>query len=98
MDTTGPRVAEIESIHTNPRNIVVDSLDVTFSEPIQPESLTLANLKLSQNGGPNLITPVVTLSRLSPTSWHIGNLGLNAGQSGNYEFTVSAQGLRDLAA
>ena len=50
------------AVAPNPRNSAVGSVDVTFSEPINPSTFTTANLTLTDNGGPNLITSAVTIA------------------------------------
>ena len=64
VDTTGPRVSAIQEIPTNPRNIVVPSLEVRFSEAISAESFDYRDVTLSRDGGPNLISAEVVVARL----------------------------------
>ena len=45
MDTTAPVATGVEQLATNPRNIVVQSLDVTFSEPIDLSTFTLEDVR-----------------------------------------------------
>ena len=51
VDLTPPTLVSMQQVSTNPRNTVVTSLDVTFSEPINLSTFTDANLNLSLNGG-----------------------------------------------
>jgi hypothetical protein len=96
-DTTGPALVELEEIRTNPRNIVVPTLDVTFSEPVLPASFTRADVTLSRDGGPNLVTSDVDVSQLGPVLWRVSGINWNSGQPGTYTFTVNAAGITDLA-
>jgi hypothetical protein len=97
VDTTRPRVTAIEPLATNPRNIVVLSLDVTLSEPIRPATFDYRDLTLTRNDGPNLITSDVLVSRVSDTIYRISNFNWVVGQEGTYRMTVSGAGLEDLA-
>ncbi len=97
MVTTGPRIASLEQPATNPRNIVVASLDVTFEAPINPGSFTWQDIALTRNGGPNLLTSAVTVQQVSPTVYRIANFNWVIGQEGEYRFTVTATGILDAA-
>jgi len=98
MDTVGPTVASFPSYIQSPRNIVVPSVDVTFSDPIDPTTFTYQNITYSKAGGPNLITSGITIAQLAPTEFEITNFNnLIAPIDGTYTFTVSAVGVKDLA-
>jgi hypothetical protein len=97
MITTGPRITALEPINTNPRNIVVPSLNITFSEPIDPATFDYHAITLTRNGGPNLATSDVSVTQLSPTTFHVGNISWVQGYAGTYLFMVSAAGVADLA-
>lgn len=97
MTTTGPRLLAIERIATNPRNIVVQSLDVTFADRIDPVSFDYRDVMLTRDGGPNLILPEVKVERITDTIYRISNFSWVCGQEGTYTLTVSAEGIRDLA-
>ena len=71
------------------------SIDVTFSEPIDPSTFTTANLGLTLNGGPNLVNSSVTITQDSPTTFTIGGLSALTAGDGNYTLTVSATGVSD---
>ncbi len=97
MNTAGPTVASLPTSIQSPRNIVVPSIDVIFSEPIVPSTFTYQNITYSQAGGPNLITPGITITQLSPTEFEITNFNnLIYPIDGTYTFTVSAVGVEDL--
>ena len=97
MITTGPSIVALEQLATNPRNIVVMSLDVTFSEPVAPTSFDYADLNLSLNGGPNLITRDVTVTPLNSTTFRIANFNWVVGSPGSYTLSINAAGVMDLA-
>jgi hypothetical protein len=95
--TTGPAITELEQITTNPRNIVVRTLNVRFSEPIDTSTFDYRDITLTRDGGPNLITSDVTVTELDATSFQIGNISWVQGYAGNYSLTANATGLNDLA-
>ncbi|HEX5400652.1 MAG TPA: Ig-like domain-containing protein [Verrucomicrobiae bacterium] len=97
MVTTGPRIVALEQLAANPRNIVVQSLNVTFAQPVDPATFDYHDVTLSRNGGANLITSDVTVSPVNATTYKIANFNWVVGQSGTYAFTVDASGIADLA-
>ena len=97
MITTGPTITGLQPITTNPRNIVVPSLNVTFSEPIDPVTFDYNALSLTLNGGSNFITSAVGVSQVNPTNFTIGNINWVQGYAGTYTLTVNAAGVSDLA-
>ena len=97
MNTEGPTIASLATYIQSPRNILVPSIDVIFSEPIVPSSFTYQNITYSNDGGPNLITPNITITQLSPTEFAISNFDNAISPiDGTYTFTVSAAGVMDL--
>ena len=79
FNDTPPQVSSIATATPNPRNTAVDSIDVTFSEPINLTTFTTADLSLTDNGGTtNLITGAVTIALVSGTTptYEIGNLSV----------------------
>jgi hypothetical protein len=97
MITASPKIASLEQVETNPRNIVVQSLNVMFSGPIDPATFDYHDLSLTRDGGPNLITSDVTVSPISPTIYKIANFSWAQGYAGTYTFTVNANDIADLA-
>ena len=97
MTTTPPKIAALDQVTTNPRNIVVQSLGVTFSKPIDPSTFDYHDITLTLDGGTNLITSDVTVSQVSPTVYKVANFNWVQGYAGTYTFTVSANGVADLA-
>jgi hypothetical protein len=95
--TAGPQIASLEQPATNPRNIVVATLDVMFAAPINPASFDWQDLHVSRDGGPNLITSAVTVQQISPIVYRLGNFNWVIGSEGRYVFTVNAAGIVDPA-
>jgi RHS repeat-associated protein len=98
LNTVGPTVTSFPTYIQSPRNIVVPSIDVIFSEPIDPTTFTYQDITYSKAGGPNLITPSITITEISSTEFQISNFNnLIYPIDGTYTFTVSAVGVMDLA-
>jgi len=97
MLTTGPRIVALEQLATNPRNIVVQSLNVTFAQPIDPATFDYHDVTLTHDNGTNLITSDVTVTPVNSTTWKIANFNWVVGQPGAYTLTVNAAGIADLA-
>jgi uncharacterized membrane protein len=98
MNLTPPQLVSIQQVATNPRNTVVMSLDVTFSEPINLATFTPAsNLSLTLNGGPNLIDSRVQIAYVSGDTYQITGFNWVVGLQGTYTLTVDAAGVQDLA-
>jgi hypothetical protein len=94
---SGPRIAALQQVTTNPRNIVVQSLDVTFAGPIDPTTFDYHAVTLTRDGGPNLVTSQVTVTPVNSTTYRVGNINWVQGSAGNYSFSVSATDILDLA-
>jgi hypothetical protein len=92
--TVNPAVASLQQV-TNPQSGPISSVNITFNEPINVSTFSIANISITLNGGPNLITSAVTISQTSQTLFTIGNLASLTGASGNYVLTVSAAGIQD---
>ena len=98
LNTVGPNVTSLPTYIQSPRNIVVPSIDVIFSEPIDPTTFTYKNIIYSKAGGPNLINSRITITEISPTEFEVSNFNnLILPIDGTYTFTVSAAGVMDLA-
>ena len=91
---TAPTVSSIATV-SSPQSGPVGSVDITFSEPIDPTSFTMANLSLTLNGGANLINAGVTITQDSPTTFTIGGLADITDDYGNYTLAVDATGISD---
>jgi type VI protein secretion system component Hcp len=82
-----PAVA-VDAVPT-PRNTAVPSLTFRFSEPVT--SVNLSDLRLTRNGGGNLLTAAQTLtSSDGGQTWTLGNLSpLTGGTDGVYTLTIA---------
>ncbi|AKE63138.1 Alkaline phosphatase [Microcystis aeruginosa NIES-2549] len=96
-DSASPQVREIIDVSPNPRNIPVNNLTVVFSEPIRANSFDYQDLTLTLDNGANLITNGVTISQIDPITFQINNLTGITGNIGQYQLSVNATGIQDLA-
>ncbi len=88
-------VTALAPVSPNPRNTAVSSALVTFNEPINLNTFTAGALKLTDNGGSNLITGAVSASLFSGSTYQINGLGGLTASNGNYILTVSAASIED---
>ncbi|MCX5671235.1 MAG: FG-GAP-like repeat-containing protein, partial [Planctomycetota bacterium] len=95
IDATGPAVGRFEGLPGGPTNRALDVVDVVFSEPIDAGTFDRADLVLSRQGGPNLIAPGVTVTRLAAAACRIAGLGALTGTDGLYELRINLAGIRD---
>ena len=96
-DNAAPQVREIVDVSPNPRNTVVDSLTVVFSEAIRANTFDYQDLNLTLYGVANLITNGVTISQIDHNTFQINNLTGITGNIGQYQLSVNATGIQDLA-
>ncbi len=87
-------ITAISPVSPNPRNTPVSTIDVTFSEPINLNTLT-AGLTLSDNGGSNLINGAVTVSLVSGSTYQLNGLAGLTAINGEYTLTVNAASVQD---
>ncbi|MCG3148875.1 MAG: hypothetical protein PCFJNLEI_02324 [Verrucomicrobiae bacterium] len=90
LDLTPPQPVALSPVNS-PRNIVVPSLDVTFSEPVTGT----IPVTLTRDGNPVAATFIIT--PLTPTTYRIANFNWVSGTEGEYALTVYGAGLTDLA-
>ena len=95
-DAVGPTVSKVKDV-LSPTPTAVDSVEVTFSEAVNPSTFDFRDLALTLNGGPNLITDTVTVAFVSGSTYLIGGLTGLTGAAGMYRLSVSAAGVLDLA-
>jgi hypothetical protein len=96
--TTGPAysldrqalLAQFGAVEPALRNTALPSVTLSFGKPIS--GLELADLRLTRNGGPNLITNSVTLRSSDNQSWLIENLADLTAAEGDYILTLVAAG------
>ncbi len=105
LDRTDPEVVEVIDPATNPRNIVVQQIDVQFSEPIDRSTFTVDDIRLTRDTGTvNLIADdsrVVVSDqgggryRISGISWAQGFVATP--QIASFSLSIFADDIMDLA-
>jgi hypothetical protein len=100
-DPVAPRLVEIVSVSPDPATGPVDTIDVRFSETLDPGSFTVADLRLSREGDAavNLLEGAagVTVTALGNGAYRIGGLAGFTAADGLYRLTVDAAGVTDPA-
>ncbi len=96
FDETAPALIELEQPET-PRKIVELEFEVAFDEPIDAGTFTRDDVTMTRNGGVNLIDSLVSIEQVTETTFLIKGTNWNQGLEGNYELTVDASGIADLA-
>jgi hypothetical protein len=97
QDTVAPTIVSLEKVTTNPRNTVVPSLDVKFSEAIDESTFNYNDITLSRNGGANIITSQTKVTKIDATTYRITDFSFVSGAEGSYTLTVNGSGIRDAA-
>ena len=100
IDSTAPRIVDVIDIVTNPRNIVVQQIDVEFSEQISLDSLDVGDLSLTRLGeDQNLLAgdERVFFEHRFDNIYRIYGINWVQSQEGNYELTFRGSGIEDLA-
>jgi hypothetical protein len=83
-------ITSIAAVSPNPRNSVVSSIEVTFSQPVKLSTFTGSALTLVDNGGNNLITSAVTIALVSGSTYQINGLSGLTGDNGDYTLMVNS--------
>ena len=96
-DTVAPSIASVQTIATNPRNIVVQSVDVTFSEPIDLSSLDRSDLTLKRDGVAIPLDERITVEAVSGPVYRVKGINWFVGAEGNYSLSINAATIKDLA-
>jgi Bacterial Ig-like domain/FG-GAP-like repeat/Bacterial Ig domain len=97
VDTVGPQVDNVVDVSPDPRVTSVSTVDITFSERIDPTTFTFADVSLTRDGNPVTLSTVVTTAWVSGTTFRIGGLDSFTAPAGTYVLSVSAAALKDLA-
>jgi hypothetical protein len=105
LDATPPRITAVFAPPTNPRNIVVQRVDVEFSEAIDPSSLTVDDVMLIRDGGTeNLLAGEgrVTVEDRGNNIYRIGGINwvqafIADPQIADFTFSIDAAAVRDFA-
>jgi hypothetical protein len=95
-DTSAPS-AQIVAVTPNPRNSTLSQVQIVFTEVVA--GLELADLRLTLDGGVNLLTGSQTLTTSDQITWTLSGLAPVTASSGVYTLTLvaSASGIHDLA-
>ena len=97
VDTVAPTIAPIPPV-TSPRVDPVQSVNVTFSKPIDPSTFTVDDLMLTRDGmSVPLASPPVTITPTDSTNttFTIGGLQNATTPTGTYVLTVNGAGIQD---
>lgn len=89
MDATAPRPT-VPPVTPDPRNGPVDSITIVWSEAVN--GFDLSDLRLTRDGGTDLLTIAQTLTSPDRTTWTLGNLSGLTGTDGVYTLAVVAAG------
>jgi hypothetical protein len=91
VDTQAPTV-DIQNVSPDPRGTAVTSIEINFSEEIDPAQFTLADLGLTRDG------PAVSLATADLTDdgnhedWTLAGLASLTAKVGKYKLTLTASG------
>ncbi len=96
LDPTPLLIERIDGLPSLRSNTVVDTIDISFSKAITASSFTLADLKLTRNGGSDILNSAVALSRESDRKFRVTGLSGLTAIVGLYEFTIRVDGVTDL--
>ncbi|MFN0055003.1 MAG: YDG domain-containing protein, partial [Planctomycetales bacterium] len=94
LDRTRPG-GDVIDVTPDPRSTSVSSIDVTFTEAIDPSIFDYRDLTLTRSGGANLITSGVSVALVSGTTWRISGLSGLTGSTGTYVLSVAMSGIVD---
>ena len=105
LDSTAPQLIDVIDPATNPRNIVVQQIDVVFNEPIDINTLDIGDLKLVRDGGTeNLLAgdDRVTFEDRGFNTYRVGGINwvqafVANPQIADFTFTIDATGITDAA-
>jgi hypothetical protein len=89
IDDVGP-TADVIDVDPDPRTTSVESIDIVFSEAVT--GLDLADLSLTRDGGPNLLSGAESLSTLDNITWTLGGLTTLTAITGSYTLALTALG------
>ena len=89
-------VNSVAAVSPNPRNATVSSVNVTFSLPINVNSLTSLAVTLTDNGNPVAVSGVsLALVSGTTTTYQLSGLDAFTAAEGSYTATINASGLQD---
>jgi hypothetical protein len=91
VDRTAPTVGVVD-VAPDPRGTAVDSVTIVFSEPVT--GFDLAELRLSRDGGPDLLAGAVAPATPDRVTWTLDTSALTA-VAGTYVLTLSPGDITD---
>ena len=95
--TVNPSLTATLGPVSSPRNSVISTADVTFSQPINPSTLSSSAWALTRNGVPVSLTGSVTFSLVSGTTYRINGLGNLTKASGTYVLSLDLAKVKTLS-
>lgn len=96
-DLEAPQIADIVDISPDPGTTAISTIEVEFSEAIDPATFDFSDIALTLNGGANLITNAIAVEQLTSTTFEITSLEELTSSDGQYQLTVDASGITDLS-
>lgn len=87
IDQTSPAVS-IAAVVPDPRNVTVSPLTVVFDEPVQ--GLGLADVRLTLDGGPNLLSGTQGFTTTDGITWSLEDTSELTEAEGTYTFSLTA--------
>lgn len=97
IDTTLPVVTSVTGAPTLPSATPVDTLDVTFSEPIDLGSFATSDIALTLYGTPVAIPTAATFAHLSGNTYRLSGIAGATATPGRYSIVVGGSNFVDLA-
>ena len=85
-----PPTASMAAVSPNPRNTPVSTVAINFSESVS--AFDVGDLKLTCNGGANLLTGNETLTTTNNVNWTLGGISGLTAAGGSYVLTLTAAG------
>jgi hypothetical protein len=77
-----PATVHIVDVAPDPRSSAVDQISIEFSEPVS--GFQVSDLRLTRDGGANLLTTSQTLATVDNATWILGNLATLTNSPGTY--------------
>jgi hypothetical protein len=96
VDHVAPTIDQLTGVAGGVHTDAVDTVDVTFSEPIDQATLTAADLQLTLNGAA-VAMPDLVVSYFGGNTWRLSGLGGVTAADGNYQLSIAGSGITDLA-
>lgn len=90
-----PSVTSISPVISSPANVAVETLNITFSEPLKASTFGLDDLTLTRNSLQVSLTSAQTLVQTGPATWQISGLNGLTNLDGRYQLVVSTEGIQD---